>query len=338
MTVQTESAVVLAIRVRVAVMSLLVALVLAACGSNAPGEAAATPSHADGATGESVSSSALEGITLSGGTGDTPPAVSLPRTPFTLPGPASRVVSEGSGKAIEADDTVLADYLLINGRDGQQRASMWGASKVRLSMSRIPQFAPLTGTKLGSTVLLAIPAAQAVGSTGDATLDISAEDTLVYVLRPTSASAPLSEATGKTVAPRAGLPTVTMGAKVTDPATFTVPKATPPASTITQPLIIGSGPTVTPGQTVRVRYTGVTWRNPAEPFDYSGKSPKGYAEFQVGTGNLIKAWDDGIVGQAVGSRLLLVVAPKDGYGDSGSGSAIQPGDTLIFVIDILDAS
>lgn len=56
----------------------------------------------------------------------------------------------------------------------------------------------------------------------------------------------------------------------------------------------------------------------------------------MGTGSLIKGWDQALVGQTVGSRLLLVVPPSLGYGDKASGS-IPANSTLVFVIDILEA-
>ena len=133
--------------------------------------------------------------------------------------------------------------------------------------------------------------------------------------------------------------TVTMPSAPNEPAKISVPKGDPPADTVAQPLVIGDGPRVVAGQTVRVTYTGVTWRKPGTPFDYSGKQPQGYVEFPVGTGQLIKAWDEHIVGQTVGSRLVLVVPPKDGYGSTGNpDGSITGTDTLVFVIDILDAS
>ena len=136
--------------------------------------------------------------------------------------------------------------------------------------------------------------------------------------------------------PKAGLPTVTMGKTPRDPATITIPKgATPPKETVVQPLIVGKGPKVEAGQTVRVTYTGATWREPGTPFDHSGSSPQGYAEFVIGKGQVVKGWDKAIPGRPVGSRLLVVVPPKDGYGAKGRPPAIQGTDTMIFVVDIL---
>lgn len=266
------------------------------------------------------------------------PALVLPKLPVTVQGPEHRIVKAGTGATITADQKVVTKYLLVDGRDGKARATMWADKPVTLPIGQIPQFQALVGQRVGAQILLAIPATEAVGPAGDEQLDIKPADTLIYLLEPVSVTAPLKEAEGTPVPPKAGLPTVTMGAKPTDPAKITVPKTAPPTETVTQPLIIGKGPKVVAGQTVRVSYTGVTWRDPGTPFDYSGKQPLGYVEFPIGTGKLIKAWDENIVGQPVGSRLLIVVPPKDGYGEAGSGDKIKGTDTLIFVLDILDAS
>ena len=59
----------------------------------------------------------------------------------------------------------------------------------------------------------------------------------------------------------------------------------------------------------------------------------------IGAGQVIKGWDTGLVGQTVGSRVLLVVPPADGYGSAGSAQAgINGTDTLVFVVDILAAA
>jgi peptidylprolyl isomerase len=103
-----------------------------------------------------------------------------------------------------------------------------------------------------------------------------------------------------------------------------------------QPLITGEGAEVTAGQTVRVAYTGATARD-GNVFDSSATSGTGYAEFPIGVGQVIQGWDTGLVGQTVGSRVLLVIPAEEGYGEQGSPPDIQGGDTLVFVVDILAA-
>ncbi len=315
-------------------------LLLGACGDDAStADDAATTASAATST-SAPSSGILNQISVEEGSSSAAaPTLHLPQVPMTVAQPEHRVLREGTGAQISADQKVVTKYLLVNARDGKPRATMWSDKPVTLPIGQIPQFESLIGQKIGSRLLLAIPASEAVGSAGDEQLDIKASDTLLYVLEPVSATAPLKTAQGTAVPPRAGVPTVTMPSKPNEPAKISVPKGDPPAETVAQPLIIGDGPRVVAGQTVRVTYTGVTWRKPGTPFDYSGKQPQGYVEFPVGTGQLIKAWDEHIVGQTVGSRLVLVVPPKDGYGSTGNpDGSITGTDTLVFVIDILDAS
>src|SRR5690606_6459781 len=138
---------------------------------------------------------------------------------------------------------------------------------------------------------------------------------------------PLEEAAGTAVEPAAGLPTVEVTAG--EPAKITIPDGfEDPDTTVVQPLIEGEGPEVAAGQTIRVSYTGVTSRN-GEVFDASANSPTGYAEFPIGVGRVIPGWDTGLVGQKVGSRVLLVIPAAEGYGEEGSPPSIEGGDTLV---------
>ena len=89
------------------------------------------------------------------------------------------------------------------------------------------------------------------------------------------------------------------------------------------------------GQSIQVHYTGVRWRD-GKKFDSSGDKG-GPVDIQIGEGKVIPGWDKGLVGQTVGSRILLVVPPADGYGAAGKPPAIGPKDTMVFVVDILAA-
>jgi peptidylprolyl isomerase len=122
------------------------------------------------------------------------------------------------------------------------------------------------------------------------------------------------------------------------PATITVPKgAKAPTKTVVQPLIEGGGGVVKKGQTVRVAYTGALWKD-GSVFDSSASRPEQpYFDFPIGGGQVIKGWDEGLQGQKVGSRVLLVIPPADGYGTAGSPPKISGTDTLVFVVDILAA-
>ena len=104
-----------------------------------------------------------------------------------------------------------------------------------------------------------------------------------------------------------------------------------------QPLIEGTGREVKKGQTVRVTYTGALLKD-GSVFDSSASRPEqAYFDFPIGGQQVIKGWDNGLVGQKVGSRVLLVIPPADGYGTAGSPPKITGTDNLVFVVDILAA-
>ncbi len=105
---------------------------------------------------------------------------------------------------------------------------------------------------------------------------------------------------------------------------------------MSQVLIKGTGPVVAAGQTITVHYTGVIWAS-GKQFDSSWDRGQPI-DFQIGVGKVIAGWDEGLVGQTVGSQVLLVIPPDKGYGSAGQSSAgISGTDTLVFVVDILDA-
>jgi peptidylprolyl isomerase len=111
-----------------------------------------------------------------------------------------------------------------------------------------------------------------------------------------------------------------------------------PSGLVTKTLIKGSGPVVAKGQTVVTQYVGSIWRT-GKVFDSSWSRGEPFG-FTIGAtpSQVIAGWDKGLVGQAVGSRVMLIVPPADGYGKTGSSQAgIKGTDTLVFVVDILGA-
>ena len=107
-----------------------------------------------------------------------------------------------------------------------------------------------------------------------------------------------------------------------------------PADLEVTDLVEGDGVEATSGSTVSVHYVGVA-HSSGEEFDASWNRGQSFA-FPLGAGNVIAGWDRGVVGMKVGGRRRLVIPPELGYGDRGAGSVIGPGETLIFVVDLLD--
>ncbi|GAA1396810.1 FKBP-type peptidyl-prolyl cis-trans isomerase [Luteococcus peritonei] len=97
-------------------------------------------------------------------------------------------------------------------------------------------------------------------------------------------------------------------------------------------ITVGDGPEAVAGDTVAVHYVGVAFSS-GEEFDSSyGRGP---LQFRLGIGQVIEGWDKGVQGMKVGGRRKLVIPAHLAYGERGAGGVIAPGETLIFVCDLL---
>jgi peptidylprolyl isomerase len=300
------------------------ALLLSACGE----EEATKPTSA-----------AISAVTVKGDDPKKAPTVTV-KSPLKVTRTESDVLVDGTGAAVAKDDLVSIQAVIVNGTDGKVATSTWDSGAVGLDLGAEGLFSSfksqLPGKKIGDRVVITSTAADAFGDTGNQELGIKKDDPVVFVVDVLSATKPLKEATGKAVPPKKGLPTVTMNEG--KPATIAIPKGVkPPTKTVVVPLIEGDGAVVKKGQTVRVAYTGALWKD-GSVFDSSASRPEQpYFDFPIAQGQVIKGWDNGLVGQKVGSRVLLVIPPADGYGTAGSPPKISGTDTLVFVVDILAA-
>lgn len=112
------------------------------------------------------------------------------------------------------------------------------------------------------------------------------------------------------------------------------PQGEPPTDLVIEDQIVGEGTEATPGSTVSAHYVGVAFST-GEEFDASwGRGAP--LDFPLGAGRVIAGWDQGIAGMKVGGRRKLVIPPHLAYGDNGAGSVIAPGESLIFVVDLVD--
>ena len=112
------------------------------------------------------------------------------------------------------------------------------------------------------------------------------------------------------------------------------PDSPPPADLEITDLTEGDGTEAAAGNTVVAHYVGVA-HSTGEEFDASYNRGEPLA-FRLGVGQVIAGWDQGIAGMKVGGRRKLVIPPHLAYGDRGAGGAIAPGETLIFVVDLVD--
>jgi len=271
---------------------------------------------------------------------DAKPALNIPK-PFAVPKTTRRLLSTGSGGTVTVGEAVTIQYVGVNGTDGKEFDTSYGKSgKATFTLDDkqiIKGFVTgLTGVAVGSRVLLAIPPVDGYGTSGQPSVGIGPTDTLVFVIDVKSASEVLKRATGTPVKPQAGLPKVTLNKTSGEP-TITVPKTAPPKGLVVRTLIQGKGAKILKGQTITVHYTGVIYAT-GKVFD-SSWAKKAPVPLAIGSGQVIAGWDEGLVGKQVGSQILLVIPPDKGYGATGQPSAgIKGTDTLVFVVDLLQAS
>ena len=116
--------------------------------------------------------------------------------------------------------------------------------------------------------------------------------------------------------------------------TVSIPSETPPTDLVIDDLTVGEGTEAVKGANVTVHYVGVAWSTGTQ-FDASWDRNDTF-EFRLGAGHVIQGWDDGVAGMRIGGRRRLTIPPHLGYGDRGAGGAIKGGETLVFVVDLIN--
>jgi FKBP-type peptidyl-prolyl cis-trans isomerase 2 len=305
---------------RLAATTLALVLLLAGCSGTSKSTASPTASApvAAAATASPADVAALAAVQVAGNAGAKPTFTF--KQPFTVSAIVSRLITPGTGATLVNGQLLGISYSAVNGADGSALGTNYGAAPASLTVgdttNGTEMNAALAGQKVGARILFGVP---------------SAEGTEIMLLEIVSAKTIPDRAQGTAVAPVAGLPTVTLAADGTPtlkPATGAAPTAL-----VAQPLIKGSGAAVAEGQSVTVNYSGWLWDG--TQFDSSWGGSKFTSALTKGS--IIDGWIQGLVGQTVGSQVLLIIPPSLGYGATEQGS-IPANSTLVFVVDILDAS
>jgi len=115
-----------------------------------------------------------------------------------------------------------------------------------------------------------------------------------------------------------------------------IPDQDPPADLVLDDITVGDGAEARPGTVVEVHYVGVAWSTNRQ-FDASWDRQETF-EFRLGAGQVISGWDEGVAGMKVGGRRRLTIPPHMGYGAAGAGGVIKGGETLVFVVDLLNVN
>ncbi|WAX80891.1 FKBP-type peptidyl-prolyl cis-trans isomerase [Streptomyces sp. KMM 9044] len=250
---------------------------------------------------------------------------------------AVKTVIAGGGKAIAENDFVVAHYL------GQ----VWSTAKVfDNSYDRKAPLAiqlaqgsiidgwryGLTGKKAGSRVQMAVPPTWGYGTQGNEQAGIKGTDTLVFVVDVQDTFNARSSAEGSEVAQdNVDLPKVGTNTDGEAPS-IEVPDTKAPTKLVSSYVLEGDGEEVGADNSVLVQYRGVLWDGGKE-FDstYERGQLTSFSLQQV-----VKGWAQGLTGKKVGSRVLIVIPPELGYGDTPpQGSDIKKDSTLVFSVDIL---
>ena len=111
------------------------------------------------------------------------------------------------------------------------------------------------------------------------------------------------------------------------------PEGPAPAELVIEDITVGDGAEATVGSTVSAHYVGVA-HSTGEEFDASWNRGEPL-DFRLGVGQVIRGWDEGIVGMKEGGRRRLLIPSDLAYGERGAGAVIKPGESLIFVVDLV---
>jgi peptidylprolyl isomerase len=99
---------------------------------------------------------------------------------------------------------------------------------------------------------------------------------------------------------------------------------------------VGTGPSPRTGQTCVMHYTGWLYENGRKGRKFDSSLDRGQPfEFPIGTGRVIRGWDEGVASMKVGGKRTLIIPAQLGYGERGAGNVIPPNATLIFEVELL---
>jgi serine/threonine protein kinase len=321
-------------------VSILTAVVVAALIlTSSPGHTTAGPQDHKSSTATSNSTPNSNASVIASGSFGTMPKVSIPKAKAGSKLEVKTLI-QGTGTTMTKTDALAANFVLYSwsGTSSSLKANTFSSNPTIIGGTMLPGLeTALIGKKVGSRVLAVIPPADGYGTSGNSQLGITGSTTLVFVIDMLKSYSDTASASGTQVSNGGGdLPTVS--AKAGSAPTLTFSSTKPPSGLVAKTLIKGNGPKVVKGEYVISQYTGYIWRTKAVfGSSWSSGSPFG---FVIGASpeQVIPGWDKGLEGQTVGSRVMLSIPPADGYGSAGNSDAgIKGTDSLVFVVDIIDA-
>ena len=253
----------------------------------------------------------------------------------------------GTGPVVHGNEQVVLEYTLLNATTGAvlQATKYDSSTPATLHLAADPATAAasagpnycdaLVNAHVGSRVVYYMPALLVHQGKGIPSLKVGPKDSLIFIFDVKSVALP--RATGAAQTAQNGFPAV-----VTDkdgvPGVVLPHTAAPSLKTTkVETLIKGAGPVIKVGDNIIVHYSGMVWADGVQSVFDSSWQKEGQAPFGTVLNEkaVIKGWVKAIAGQTVGSQIVAVIPPSEGYGADASNPAIPANSTLVFVVDIL---
>jgi FKBP-type peptidyl-prolyl cis-trans isomerase len=257
------------------------------------------------------------------------------KAPIRFEKTASKVVKAGpgTGPAINPTSLVTVHYLGVNATDEFEFTPAWNAGPSTFYVNSVVKgFTDgLLDKHAGDRVLIVVNAKDAFGATGNLQATVRPNDSVIFLVD-IDAVAPMQ-------AHPQGVPSLQYD-PTGNPSKFTADDSTTkhPTELGVYPVVEGTGPVVKAGDHISVDYFGQIYPDKAIFNPWNGQPFDVTLGATSGPGSVIKGWDQGLTGQRVGTRLVLVVPPDLGYGDKAQGTTIPANSTLIFAIEILSVN
>ncbi|MFD1859564.1 hypothetical protein EHW97_00190 [Aeromicrobium camelliae] len=295
---------------------LIPAFLLTACSSDSSEEEDAAAEQCR----EYSAGASSDAVEVSGTFGETEPEATF-EAPLDADGLQRTVVDEGDGETTRPGDSVSTIVTVYNGTSGEYAFS----ESADLAVADEQVFEAFTAgiecVPIGSRVVTVAPVADVYGDAGYPDLGLNADDSMVVVVDVVEKDVPPEPAEWTENVPEVesgedGVPVVTL------------PDTDPPADLQLAVLEEGDGQEVESGDSVTVDYQGTSW-DTGEVFDQSyGKEPATFS-----TSGVVEGFEAALVGQRVGTRLLVSIPPEYGYGEDPAAAELG-GQTLVFLIEI----
>jgi FKBP-type peptidyl-prolyl cis-trans isomerase len=295
------------------------ALVLAGCaGGGGSTSESTTPPAAAGECMDLSSGSVSDAVAADGPFGEAPNATF--ETPAETDELQRSILIEGEGDATEPGDQIDAIITMYSSTSGEQLAS--SPASFEIGGDYYPAFlAAIDCVPIGTRTVTVAPAADAYGEEGNSSIGVEPGEAIVIVADITGLTeqATTSEWTEN-------VPEVTFNGD--ESPTVVIPDTEPSTELLLKVLEEGDGETVEAGDQVTVKYQGLNWET-KEIFDQS--YPGEPATF--GTDQVIPGFGAALVGQKVGTKLIVTIPPEFGYGADPAAHQLG-GQTLVFVVEI----